>query len=273
MRSHVRQDDIDALVRQLLELRSATDPGYTHPESAELSKKDKHSRARKALILAGVLVQSLADWAIKHHVGLALAGKDNNEDWPSLDDHAYEQGDHEASDPVAKRRAIAALLGPLKLPYGNELSQALSALNLGEVRSIVAPVNAGLHGQGATLWESRLRAIAHVDFRYAADGRKGKAQEIVGLAYGCSKETLESWQKRLPEYLTPAHVKRVRGRAQAHGKWKVDLERQRFSGEDDSDAREFLDSEYGPGQLAKDAAAHQAAQPKGSPNITKLKKR
>ena len=118
-------DYIDALLKQLLDLKRQSDPAG---DSATASGKD--GRAFAALQTAGQLVEALASWAVHHTLGLAQEGLSFVPLQPSgtkkhpeyqrlrtiVDDHRHEDtgshlnADAQFSDPIRTRMALIALI-------------------------------------------------------------------------------------------------------------------------------------------------------------------
>jgi len=106
-----------------------------------------------------------------------------------------------------------------------ELSEALRALNHGEVRPVIEPANVKDHGKSYTSWKRRKEAVLRVAFRAArwkaGDKRRLTAQqrrapataaeELVAKAHKVDPGTIRSWRTQVAEEL---YV----------GEWEIDWE-------------------------------------------------
>jgi hypothetical protein len=209
-----RKKYLAVLLDQLTELERRS-----HPKGGVSSAKGKDLAAFDALEIAGELVRTVAGWAIDHQAGLALAGLSFVPLQPSqtkahpaykaqrdaVDNHGHELNGanlvHPIEDPCVARRLLIDLLRPNSGAFPVALVQsvieAIAGLEFGECSPLFAPVK---QGRKAGLRELRqqLRAIAFIEYRHRKGIKKGRAREDVAEAFGVSKDTVISWEKRLP---------------------------------------------------------------------------
>lgn len=107
-----------------------------------------------------------------------------------------------------------------------ELVSALDALNLGEVRPLLAPEGTGMHGRPYTLAMHRWRAVTRVHYLVGTGFKRSIAEEQVAAAFGVSPHTLRSWETRsLPEVLGADQLKKDVALARRAGELARLLER------------------------------------------------
>jgi hypothetical protein len=249
-RTHPNRANIDKLVDELIELHNQTEP-----RGGERSAEDKHSKALLALTLADSLSSMLTTWAIAHLAGFATS--DGSVD-KNNHDHELAGEDYRAKDyPPTVNRAVLARFLETKtssVPLGLvvEALEALTALDFGEAKPLLKAAITSHRGAVFTLAQFRLKALAHVEYRFASGLREVDAREIVARAYRVSPETILTWKKELlPKVLGNEHVKKSAEVAKAHGEYKLDLDKRRFA-EDVSDAIRRLEYVFGDERLKQD---------------------
>lgn len=212
------EDEFLTQIRRLLELGYETDP---HGGDHCLENKDY--RSCDALVTAGELIGPLIQWAVNHQAGVVLNGTDGA---PDANDHRHEQdgASYDYSDPVINRRILARLLGALAPALPCQLifqaTDALSALDYGEVQPLFEPVVTGLEGPAYTLAMLRLQAVGYVEFRRGRKENRSDALWHVADAYGCSDDAIDTWERRdLPKIFGRRSVKDLMQRARNHGEF------------------------------------------------------
>ena len=161
----VRQE-VEKIVEKLLELEA-----QTHPQNKDSSEKELDSIS--ALAWAEKLVEMLAGWAMDHRAGMILNGAtvypwpEDDQDAPTkANDHRHEASgsaylkDQEPGDPLENRHIVAEITtraALLPAALRNELSDAISALDFGEVRPLLLPLK-GQDKNAYIIWHLRLRA-------------------------------------------------------------------------------------------------------------------
>ena len=227
-------DYIDALLKQLLDLKRQSDPAG---DSATASGKD--GRAFAALQTAGQLVEALAGWAVHHTLGLAQEGLSFVPLQPSgtkkhpeyrrlrtiVDDHRHEDtgsrlnADAQFSDPLRTRMALIALIrgNAGAWPATLQLSSiaALEGLSYGEQSEVFRSTKKGKKA-GLRKMRSQLRAVGCVEYRYAQGIKKYIAQKKVADAYSVDIETVRSWEAQLRKALGTLEVSREIAFARNH---------------------------------------------------------
>lgn len=90
---------------------------------------------------------------------------------------------------------------PLPAAIRRDLSDALDALNEGELRPLFQPVSGAGRRQAWTEWQHRFRACQHVQFLIGRGVSEAKAVQRVASAYGCndSPDTVRKWRQRIIE--------------------------------------------------------------------------
>ncbi|MFQ5786294.1 MAG: hypothetical protein ACE5H8_15925 [Alphaproteobacteria bacterium] len=220
-RRSLSQGEIDELVAELRALdREAHSTGR---------RTGKDMRAARALALTGALVESLAGWAIDHHVGLAV----NNVLYEPMDlapafgadadddRHETAGADYDWSNASINRRALTNLLAanPGAIPYllALETALGLEALDLDETRPIFERRKRSLDHTPYMIAQLRLRAVEHVIFFERAENDRAAAEEKVAAAFGVSTEALRQWEMRLPYLLGNRPVSESYSRAAEAG--------------------------------------------------------
>jgi hypothetical protein len=122
-------------------------------------------------------------------------------------------------DPRVARRLLVNLLraNPGAFPTALTLPvvEAIEGLEFGEHSPFFTPVKAG---RKAGLRERRLhlRAIAFIAYQRATGITKQRASENVATAFGQSRETVISWEKRLGDTFSQLEVSRTIAFAENH---------------------------------------------------------
>jgi hypothetical protein len=208
------------IFHSLLRLRAQTDPH--HGQSSAI---DKRKRAIEATDLGMHLVRGLAGWAVDQIAGSELAPDED----PNLHKHEFAgrsiSNRDFVADPKRYRLALAGVFRSLAnlLPEGTAkaLSEAMRALNMGEVRPILAPLATGEHGKAYTVWRRRKEAVLRYEYlkeKHRVQGQRKTLKDLrkkVAKAFGMDvethdlDETLRSW---------PAQLRKK------FGKWTIDWE-------------------------------------------------
>jgi hypothetical protein len=214
------------LIKRLEELEE-----NTRPSAGAKTERGKDRAAFVALQTAGQLVDALAGWALNHQIGLALAnleflplGASSLRTHPEyvatrvqVDSHRHEREGGavfsgikpERLGTAEKRRALRNLChansGGFERLLAHELHEGLEALEWGRSTPLLQPVKSRLHG-GLPEMECQLGALAFV--HYYRGRRERKALESAAAEFGVSKETIRSWEKRLPKELGALQVAR-----------------------------------------------------------------
>ncbi|MEH2569652.1 hypothetical protein [Bradyrhizobium sp. AZCC 2289] len=101
-----------------------------------------------------------------------------------------------ASGPPTHRDALDPATVIIPRQFLLEITDALLALDRGEVRPIFEHRVTGEHGAPHAWSTARTLALEHVAFLVGQGVKKGIAQARVGAAIGASKGTLEDWEKK-----------------------------------------------------------------------------
>ncbi|WP_107675412.1 hypothetical protein [Agrobacterium sp. LAD9] len=221
----------EAFLSNLVDLRDRTDPA-----DGASSEIRKDLAAFDALILAGNLVQTTAQWAIDHQVGLALEGldfvplagsktrglPDYIEARKKVDSHRHEIAGTEIGSPFTsppgrklttdQRRAVAisllrANVGGFPDGIAEELCEALEALAFGKVAPILQPVK-GWRKAGLLRKREQLNAVCFALFRSGTGMKAGDAWQQIAQAYSVDRETLQGWRKDARKEFGIIHVSR-----------------------------------------------------------------
>jgi DNA-binding XRE family transcriptional regulator len=213
----------------------------SHPNGGSNSAKGKDLAAFDALETAGELVRTIAGWAIDHQTGLALEGLSfvplqpwqtkNHPEYKArrevVDDHKHERNSanlvHEIDDVRVARTLLLNLLRANSGAFPTVLVQlvieAIEGLELGERSRLFTAVKAWRKA-GLRELRQQLRAIAFVAYRRAKGATKEHATEDVAKVFGVSKDTVISWEKRLPIEFGQLEVSRAIAFAKNHASWK-----------------------------------------------------
>lgn len=226
-------------------------------DDAEGGASLKNARSEICVHGASVVFRKLAQWALNYECGKMLDGCDpesmclarsgyvmSKND--GLDANYEEVGASIFSDsklwyglePALRRRVLARILflmsGALSVDRSfEELASALVALDHGEVLPILQPSAVKRHGAGYRLAQLRLDAVCFVVFLTKRGFKKHVSRKKVASYFGCSVETLISWEKRIPKavgedrYYTRIHdaeLCAVVDGEQAPGLWYFDDE-------------------------------------------------
>ena len=200
------------LLDDLLDLREQTDPVRSNNPDLirwrEVAGKDL--AARCTVGVAGVLVKTVAGWAINHLIGRALPDAENrpansheNEIVGAEEYNSQNVRKRSADQAALDRKIIQEILdwySPKSILPGwlaVELGQSLGALNFGEVWPLLKPANRGLHGKNPLqiLWYKWF-AIMYANFLVGKGMKKYLAEERVSSEFGISLATLRSWASR-----------------------------------------------------------------------------
>jgi hypothetical protein len=213
------------LVNRLLRLAVESDPaGGSETESA------KDSRAFDALHTAGELNSALAGWAIHHAAGLAKSNlgfvplqphqTKSHSDYlkarATVDSHEHENAGTFAIEGDERRLVWRLLINLLRTNSGGwpwdlvlQVIGALESLEFGEKQDLFEPISKGGHKRGWSELHAQLKAICFVEYRRRLTRMtKLNAIKIVSDAFGVSKETVISWEKRLHDELGKLVVSR-----------------------------------------------------------------
>ncbi len=242
---------VNMLLQGLAEAAARTDPS-----KGPTSAKGKDQEAFEALQTAGELVDAVAGWAIDHICGLSLTGEsmlplqphnaqesvEYKQSLAAADRHDHERagsklhGDRPSLTADQKRTLLRNLLfcgsggGPEWFRF--ESFQALDALAFGETVPMLA--RARKHAGDKVRYQERhlqLRLIALARFRSVVygKGKVGLALDLVAKRAGVDRETLRTWEKRLPRDLGALVVGRTIEFARnsaSHMKHALEKERQ-----------------------------------------------
>jgi len=205
------QAQIEELVAELRRLEESV-----HSDG---SASGKDAKSRRALRLAGVLIESLVGWAVDHQVGLAVDGvlyepldlqpADEGDD---VDDRRHGQAGavYDWSNPAVNRRALANLLAANPGGFPEELALecalGLEALLLDETRALFERRTRRLEDTHYALATLRLRAVEHVTFYANTGADRDQAERKVAQAYDIDTDRLRRWEARLPYLLGPVGV-------------------------------------------------------------------
>jgi DNA-binding XRE family transcriptional regulator len=233
--SKVRHKYVATLLARLDDLERRS-----HPDGGSKSAKGKDLAAFEALETAGELVRAVAGWAIDHQAGLALMGLSfvplqpsqtkkhpaYQEQRRAVDDHRHESNGaklvHTIREPRAARRMLLNLLqanvGAFPYALVAPVIEAIEGLEFGEQSPMFTAIKAG---RKAGLRELRLqlRAIAFIAYRRAQGITKLRATEDVAKAFGVSRETVVSWEKRLHPAFGQLEVSRTIAFAKNHANY------------------------------------------------------
>ncbi len=267
------------LLRRLEHLKAAAEP-------AAVAHKD--ALAHEALETAARLFDSHAGWARDHLVGRLMAGIPSapylpgtereqalgpNRPWddPTLERKgaAYEFTDRRINQRIGAE--LAQVCADIFRPrFGYMLSEAFSALLLGEPHELFRPERRRLGSTAARAWRLRLRALQHAEFLHGKEGApKQTAQMRVANAYGLGEppnvegwKTIEKWQSRLPEKLDKFRVHDSLERALRDGQRYRSLSGKSALDEFDRESLRDLTERYGPDRLKEDGLAYRRLVPK-----------
>ena len=255
---------VQEIVEDLLSLEAQYHPQNPSPDGKELD-------SISALAAAGNLVELLAGWAIDHRTGMILNGatgfpwpQDDQEARSEADDHRHEAvgaaylQDKAPGDPLQNRHILAevtARAALLPAALRNELSEALQAVDFGEVRDLLLPPK-GQRRNAYTGWQLRLRAVEHAYFLWGRDGNKESAFYEVAEAYGVSSDTVDSWDRGpfgLPHHFGVATLKVAQDTAKRSGEYFQRLQMQLHKTDMDSIHIKTCLLTYGPEALLLNA--------------------
>jgi DNA-binding XRE family transcriptional regulator len=90
----------------------------------------------------------------------------------------------------------------------HHVTVALESLEFGEKPELFEPISKGGRKRGWSELHAQLSAICFVEYRRASGMTKLKAIEKVANAFGVSKETVISWEKRLRDKLGKLKISR-----------------------------------------------------------------
>jgi hypothetical protein len=220
-----RKKYVASLLDQLIKLEARS-----CPNGGSNSARGKDLAAFDALETAARLVRVVAGWAIDHQTGLALEGlsfvplqpsqtkkhPEYQKQRDAVDDHRHERSGanlvHVIEDPRVARRLLVNLLraNPGAFPTALTLPvvESIECLEFGEPSPFFTPVKGG---RKAGLRERRLHllAMAFIAYRRAKGITKLRASKDVARAYGQSRETVISWEKRLRDTFSQLEVSRT----------------------------------------------------------------
>lgn len=164
----------------------------TRPSAGDASAVGKDAAAFQALSLAARLVEHIAGWAIDHQRGMAEkalrfvprghSSPTYHEARAAVDQHEHERAGAsvEKFDPPAARRFVSnmvlAMGSGLRLP--NELTEALEALDYGEVLPILQKVRTTKR-TGLVEYRAKLTAVAYIEYQYKKGVLKRLSIEVV----------------------------------------------------------------------------------------------
>jgi hypothetical protein len=165
------------------------------------------------------LVRGLSGWAFDQLAGSALM-RNKSPNWYG---HEFAgrriSKRHLKKDPLRSRIPLAVMIRSfanlMPVATAKELSEALRALNHGEVRPILEAANVKDHGKSYTSWKRRKEAVLRAAFRAALwkAGDKEKlttqqrrapateAEKLVADAYGVDPGTIRFWRIQVAEEL------------------------------------------------------------------------
>ncbi len=232
--------------------------------------------AQEALLLSGCFVRQMTQWAIDHTAGRVLnscprslglrSGKDEAvyaEVARAADNPAHEAAGHSylvdhkiGQNPAMDRRVFAELTQAIGPAYSrhlpNAVVSALRALEFGEVTPLLERVPSREQGPSQRLWQLRMAALGHIEYRRGLGYTKVVSQEDVSVAYGVEIETFDRWKSRARDRF---------------GKLAVDnwLHSKRSIGEFDRSQRNNSSTDHSCSEvaLASDGAEYQRATPRG----------
>jgi hypothetical protein len=224
------RSEIGGMVERLCELHDLTDP-----RKGQLSEKDKHDHAQRAVAIWWYIYSRLMLWVQSHFVGYEMARinpklqnalarvrqGDLNENAHVLEligstyaiNSAYHRTSTEEADAElekmdldltdeALRRVIVRLLLSTSADssvWRFPLSHALRALNSGEQVEFVLPAKTRRRGHPFALDQARAEAISHVHYLIGKGLKKNVALSRVANKIAVSPETLRDWEKQLRE--------------------------------------------------------------------------
>lgn len=262
IRDTVVRKDVQTHIDALLELESAS-----HPINGPVP--DKEMLSIDALMHAGELVNLLAGWAIDHQIGLVLNGVEGFP-WPKGDDEArLKAANHEHEESGSAREgltpelireiAIAVMSRAPLLPEGfnHILAEGLQSLEFGETPKFLSP-KSQQRKRNYTLWHFRHQAILHISYFRGRGYRKGKATELVAGAFGCSPETVISWEKSLPKRFGAQKVKFEKALVRAFGEGVERRQNTIPKGPHDEEYIASKELEYGSEKLALNSRDYKA---------------
>jgi hypothetical protein len=152
---------------------------------------EKRRYAAEAAFFSGLLIEQVAGWALEH-----LASSYEAEFLRSLGGKAEDSASEEIGN--AARRAgfgkLLALGGVVPKVYKQDLLFALQALNVGEVRPLLAPTATGKWGQPYSLAQYQFLAVQHVFYEWGRGSTKKVAIKVVAEAMGVSDAALRTWE-------------------------------------------------------------------------------
>lgn len=179
----IPEEDL-AKLRFLSVLREKTDPAKG-PSSAT----DKTRCAIEAINLATSLIRQHAGWAFDHLAGCALEWNEN----PNQHKHEivgrYISYRNFVLQPERYRPALASLLRSCANLFpealGESLSEAVMALNMGEVHFIIAPLTTVHPAKSRTAWRRQMKAVCrlrHPDTKRRVHGRRKNSEDTLKKA-------------------------------------------------------------------------------------------
>lgn len=220
--SDVEAKYLASLIGGLIKLRAES-----APEGGSATETGKDRRAFTALqFFSARLVEDLAGWALDHQVGLGLEGLSfvplgmpqtrglpaYEEAKVQVDSHRHQLAGRALAEepgsivPALDARRIAMNLlhsnaGAMPLRVASELETALRALEMNDVR----PILASIPQSRKVNWAKRqleLQALCFWKFRYhTAIYSSTEALGVVADAFGVSTDTMRKWEPGLREDL------------------------------------------------------------------------
>lgn len=252
----------------------------TRPSAGASSADGKDLAAFGALLEIQRFTKHVAGWAINHQVGLALEGMKfvplqpratkNHPQYLSqralVDDHIHEKAGAVASfegddDPLLARKALLNLLranpGAIPTRFLRDLIESLEALDYGEVRPLLTPINSG-RKRNLTELRLQLRAIGLIQFRRGMGLTKERAVDEVASAMGVGHETVKSWENRLKNEFGALEVERTKELASISASWEVQSIRKARNGTPEAKPGEYAEG-YDEEALVKLANEYRSA--------------
>lgn len=195
------------IVDDLVRLHRETDPAL-----GQESENYKSEKAYQALNHVGMLSAILTEWAEAQIIGSYYQIAKSEEKW--IDDATSNRHENELmwhgelpesvfiNDDylVCNRSALAAILRNTFRRYGitgwrMALSEALQALNDGQVDWVLTPTNTNLQGNAYKLSNLKYGAVNHV-YKLMGEGwKKTAAQQQVAESCGTTFEAIKKWEK------------------------------------------------------------------------------
>lgn len=275
-----RREALRALVDQALFVKDAA-----QGVAGTRSKQRDHD-AHQALKIADIIFDSLAGWARDHVVGRNARmlppvryapGVDRErslgEERP-WDDPALERlgANYEFTDPEVFKRTLREFAEILPGVFGKNFHSAtynaFDTLLFGQESKLLLPSPRNLKGDAKALWELRLAAIQHVEFRRGCGMKKYKAQDVVADAYGINTAkaagiaNLEGWEDRLPRYFDKHMVEDSIESARNVGTWYRKYKEDGPSDAIEQDHLDELERWFGEERLRKDGARFKQLNPR-----------